>query len=40
MQNEIQVRSLKKYAPELLIKELKKNNFPNYIIFSNVYIAY
>ena len=33
MQNEIQVQSLKRYAPEHLIKELKKNNFPSYIIF-------
>ena len=34
------VWSLKKYTPELLIKELKKINFPNYNIFSNVNIAY
>ena len=40
MHNQIQVRSLKKYTPELLIKELKKINFPNYNIFSNVNIAY
>ena len=37
---QIWVWSLKKYAPELLIKELKKINFPNYNIFSNVNIAY
>ena len=35
-----QVRSLKKYTPKLLIKELKKINFPNYNIFSSVNIAY
>ena len=40
MHNQIQVRSLKKYTLELLIKELKKINFPNYNIFSNVNIAY
>ena len=40
MHNQIRVRSLKKYTPELLIKELKKINFPNYNIFSNVNIAY
>ena len=40
MHNQIQVRLLKKYIPELLIKELKKINFPNYNIFSNVNIAY
>ena len=38
--NQIQVPSLKKYTPEVLIKELKKINFPNYNIFSNVNIAY
>ena len=36
MHNQIPVRSLKKYTPELLIKELKNINFPNYNIFSNV----
>ena len=40
MHNQIRVRSLKKYTPELLIKELKKINFPNYNIFSNVNNAY
>ena len=40
MHNQIRVRSLKKYTPELLIKELKKINFPKYNIFSNVNIAY
>ena len=40
MHNQIQVRLLKKYIPELLIKELKKINFPNYNIFSSVNIAY
>ena len=33
MHNQIQVRSLKKYTPALLIKELKKINFFNYNIF-------
>ena len=40
MHNQIRVWSLKKYTPELLIKELKKINFPNYNIFSNVNIVY
>ena len=40
LDNQIQVWSLKKYTPELLIKELKKINFPKYNIFSNVNIAY
>ena len=40
MHNQIRVRSLKKYTPELLIKELKKIHFPNYNIFSNANIAY
>ena len=40
MHIQIQVRSLKKYTPELLVKELKKINFPNYNIFSSVNIAY
>ena len=40
MHNQIRVRSLKKYTPELLIKEFKKINFPKYNIFSNVNIAY
>ena len=40
MHNQIRVRSLKKYTPELLIKKLKKINFPNYNILSNVTIAY
>ena len=40
MHNQIRDRSLKKYTPELLIKELKKINFPNYSIFSNVNTAY
>ena len=39
MHSQTRVRSLRKYAPELLIKELKKINFLNYI-FSNVNIAY
>ena len=40
MHNQIRVRSLKKYTPELLIKVLKKINLPKYNIFSNVNIAY
>ena len=40
MHNQIRVRSLRKYTPELLIKKLKKINFPKYNIFSNVNIAY
>ena len=40
MHNQSRVWSLKKYTPELLIKELKKINFANYNIFSNVNIAY
>ena len=40
MHNQIRDRSLKKYTPELLIRELKKINFPNYSIFSNVNTAY
>ena len=40
MHNQIRIWSLKKYTPELLIKELKKINFPNYNIFSNVNIVY
>ena len=40
MHNQIRVQSLKKYTTKLLIKELKKINFPKYNIFSNVNIAY
>ena len=40
MHNQIRVRSLNKYTLELLIKELKKINFSNYNIFSNVNIVY
>ena len=40
MHNRVQVWSLKKFSPELLIKNLKKINFPNYNIFSNNNIAY
>ena len=40
MHNQIRVQSLRKYTPELLIKESKKINFPNYNIFSNVNIAH
>ena len=40
MHDRIQVWSLKKFSPELLIKIFKKINFPNYNIFSNNNIAY
>ena len=40
MHNQIRVWSFKKYTSELLIKKLKKINFLNYNIFSNVNIAY
>ena len=40
MHNQIQIQSLKKYTPELLMKESKKINFLNYNISSNVSIAY
>ena len=38
--NQIRVRSLKNYTQEILIGELKKINFPDYDIFSNINIAY
>ena len=34
MDNQIRVRSLKNYTPELLIEELKNRAFPDYGIFS------
>ena len=40
MYNQIRVRSLKNYIPELLIEELTKINFPGCDVFSNVNIAY
>ena len=40
MHNQIRIWSLKKYTPELLIKELKKINFPDYNIFSKVNSKY
>ena len=40
MHNEIWVRSLKNYTPELLKEDLTKINFPDYNIFSNVNFAY
>ena len=40
MHNQIRIRSLKNYTPELFVDELKKTNFPNYNIFSDVNIAY
>ena len=39
MHNQIQVRSLKNYTPELFREELTKINFQDYNIFSNVNIA-
>ena len=38
--NQIRVRSLKNYTQEILKEELKKINFPDYNIFSNINIAY
>ena len=38
--NQIRVRSLKNYTQEILLEELRKINFPDYSIFSNVNIAY
>ena len=40
MDNQIRVRLLKNYTPELFREELTKINFPNYNIFSNVNIVY
>ena len=40
MHNQIRVRSLKNYTPEIFREELTKINFPDYNIFSNVNIAY
>ena len=40
MHNQIRVRSLKNYTLEILLEELRKTNFPDYCIFSNVNIAY
>ena len=40
MHNQIRVRSLKNYTPEVFLEELKNINFPNYNIFSDVNIAY
>ena len=40
MHNQIRVRSLKNYTPELFREELTKINFPDHNIFSNVNIAY
>ena len=39
MHNQIRIRSLKKHTPKLLIKELKRINYSNYNIFSNINIA-
>ena len=38
--NQIRVRFLKNYTQEILLEELRKINFPDYSIFSNVNIAY
>ena len=38
--NQIRVRSLKNYTQEILLDELRKINFSDYSIFSNVNIAY
>ena len=38
--NQIRVRSLKNYTQEVLLEELRKINFPDYSIFSDVNIAY
>ena len=38
--NQIRVRSVKNYTPELLKEELTKINFLDYNIFSNVNVAY
>ena len=40
MHNQIQVRLLKNYTPELLKEELTKINFPDCNIFSTVNISY
>ena len=40
MHNHIQVRSLKKYSAETFTDALKKVQFPNQNIFSNVNFAY
>ena len=40
MNNEIQIRSLKKYSAEIFTNALKTVQFPNYNIFSNVNFDY
>ena len=40
MHNQVRVRSLKQYTPEKFVEELKKKNFLNYNIFSDVNAAY
>jgi len=40
MHNQIRVRSLKNYTPDLYIEELKNITFPDYSIFSDVNVAY
>jgi len=38
--NQIKVRSLKNYSPEIFVDALKEIQFPNYDIFSDVNVAY
>ena len=40
MHKQIRIRSLKKYTPGLFVEKLRKIDFPDYNIFSNVNIAY
>ena len=40
MHNQIQVRTLKKFSPEIFTNALKTVQFPNYNIFSNVNVTY
>ena len=40
MHNQVKVRSLKTYTPERFVEELKKINFLNYNIFSDINAAY
>ena len=40
MHNQVRVHSLKTYTPERFVEELKKINFLNYNIFSDINLAY
>ena len=40
MHNQVRVRSLKTYTPERFVEELKKKNFLNYNLFSDINVAY